>query len=1039
MWFLNGPLAEDELKRQIGAMAAGGVGGVQVAARTGLDTPYLSERWFHSIELIQDAAEQHGLAVWLADEYPYPSGASGGEVVLRHPEYRAWHMQADRVRAAPGEEVRLVAPGTSVLRACGVPLRGGVARWEEATDLEAHVGWIQHEHLLFEPSRVYLTTRRYMTNAPRPTLSWRAPSGADAWEIWLVAAAEVTDYKFFGSYVDLCNADACRLFLATTYERYLSRLGPERFSRLVGFFLDEAHPQNWSWRLPEFFRQRRGYDLLDVLPALWTEIGPATARVRYDYRQSLTELFDESFMRPVAQWCERHDVQLSLEVPSTRNVVQRHASVPGIDPGHDKVGVALDDVLARELPNFRGNLGFPASLAAQTGRTRVLDELFHSVGWSLTLQDMKAMLDRAAARGANLFALHAFCYTIGGLRKWDAPPSEFDQNPYWPYFRVLADYAARLAFALSRGRRVAPIALLDPITSLWAHTSLAGLQQDEIGRRVAREWTSIMRELIAAQRSHDNLDPTLLAEAHVDRGHLRIGDADYVLVVMPSMTNLEQIAWTKLEEFVASGGTVIACGSLPDEDIEPASAVLSRCRAAFGQAGQSGFQRVDSVAELLQRLEECVPADLQLIPNDNEQARRDFLVAHRRDAEDDLFLIANSSMQEHHCELAVRSSGSTILRLDLETGRMEPLEAWRGADDRLRVRVEFSRYGSELLLVTRDVRREPAARTPPAAPVLDVEMDGDWRCEVAGEGMNALRLERFRFTLGDDAEPDDVRWPPRAVVVEPKPLVNILQDCLLAGTEWPGRLRVEPIFGASPRIRLQLPASAWYAATFTVEALPRRAVLCIEDLALAGEWQVWVNQRAVPRDAFVPFRRWTVDNREADLAPLLQQGPNEVLVRVRVSRQSDGLLDAVYVLGDFGVFHDQAGAPVLGEYPAALRWAARHATGYPYFCGTFRLSRSVSLDVPAGAFRLRLSEEELMFAGVVEVAIDGHSLGVRAWAPFVWDVPAGLVRPGGTSGLTVLVTTTLVEQLEGKRYDRHRRELVPVAGAPLRIPGSIFS
>jgi hypothetical protein len=203
-------------------------------------------------------------------------------------------------------------------------------------------------------------------------------------------------------------------------------------------------------------------------------------------------------------------------------------------------------------------------------------------------------------------------------------------------------------------------------------------------------------------------------------------------------------------------------------------------------------------------------------------------------------------------------------------------------------------------------------------------------------------------------------------------------------------------------------------------------VLCIEDLAMAGDWQVWVNQRAVPRDAFAAYRRWTIDNREADISPLLTQGLNEVLVRVRVTNESDGLVDAVYVLGDFAVFHDQTGAAVLRERPSAIQWSARHASGYPYFSGTLRLSRSVSLDAPAGAFRLRLSDEELMFAGVVEVAINGQPLGVRGWAPFVWDVPAGLVRPGGMSGLSVSVTNTLVEQLEGRRYDRHRRELVPV-------------
>src|SRR5437899_5311615 len=50
--------------------------------------------------------------------------------------------------------------------------------------------------------------------------------------------------SFFGSYVFLCNADACQLFISTTYERYLARLGPERFARLAGFFLDERPPSS---------------------------------------------------------------------------------------------------------------------------------------------------------------------------------------------------------------------------------------------------------------------------------------------------------------------------------------------------------------------------------------------------------------------------------------------------------------------------------------------------------------------------------------------------------------------------------------------------------------------------------------------------------------------------------------------------------------------------------------------------------------------------------------------------------------------------
>ena len=97
MWFLNASIDDEEARRQIRAMASGGLGAVQVAARTGLRTPpYLSQRWFELIALVLDEALSHGLRVWLADEYPYPSGTSGGEVILRHPQYRAWQMRATR-------------------------------------------------------------------------------------------------------------------------------------------------------------------------------------------------------------------------------------------------------------------------------------------------------------------------------------------------------------------------------------------------------------------------------------------------------------------------------------------------------------------------------------------------------------------------------------------------------------------------------------------------------------------------------------------------------------------------------------------------------------------------------------------------------------------------------------------------------------------------------------------------------------------------------------------------------------------------------
>jgi hypothetical protein len=129
------------------------------------------------------------------------------------------------------------------------------------------------------------------------------------------------------------------------------------------------------------------------------------------------------------------------------------------------------------------------------------------------------------------------------------------------------------------------------------------------------------------------------------------------------------------------------------------------------------------------------------------------------------------------------------------------------------------------------------------------------------------------------------------------------------------------------------------------------------------------------------------------------------------------------VLGDFGVLHD--GGPVLVEAPTHLRWRNRHATGYPYFSGTLRLSNTISLPASDGPIHMCLPDEELMFAGVAELAIEGRSLGVRAWAPYEWVVPPGGV-PSGLSHVTVSITNTLVEQLEGKWYDPRPGQVVAV-------------
>ena len=92
-WFWNARLSAGEIRRQVAEMAAQGIRGFFIHPRQGLDCPYLSEEFFDRVGDAVAAAEKHGLRVHLYDEYPYPSGAAGGEVTLGSPSFFATELE----------------------------------------------------------------------------------------------------------------------------------------------------------------------------------------------------------------------------------------------------------------------------------------------------------------------------------------------------------------------------------------------------------------------------------------------------------------------------------------------------------------------------------------------------------------------------------------------------------------------------------------------------------------------------------------------------------------------------------------------------------------------------------------------------------------------------------------------------------------------------------------------------------------------------------------------------------------------------------
>lgn len=333
-WFWNGDITKEEISHQIKEMADKGLGGMFICARQGMTIPYLSKEWFEMVEYACAEARRYGLEAWLYDEYPYPSGMSGGEVLLEHPEAEHMILVHKKVEKSRGGEVEVNLGWSRVLFAKAYPVdKGGNTCWDEAVDLKDCIGNLQQEKIYQQTGLTKYNNKRFFSYGPSKILKTVLPELAErTWRIELYMEMAMGDFKYYGGFFDPCNKEAVRTFLETTHERYEKAVGDQFGITVHGMFSDEVgllSPIPWSKLLPEEFEKRNGYSLLDCMPALHDDSFENAMKVRYDLYETAHILFRTSYHKQVSDWCREHHLQYATEVPSMRHSTQRYSDIVG--------------------------------------------------------------------------------------------------------------------------------------------------------------------------------------------------------------------------------------------------------------------------------------------------------------------------------------------------------------------------------------------------------------------------------------------------------------------------------------------------------------------------------------------------------------------------------------------------------------------------------------------------------------------------------------------------------------------------------------
>ena len=391
-------------------------------------------------------------------------------------------------------------------------------------------------------------------------------------------------------------------FLALTHERYAATLGQHFGKTVRAIFTDEPSLRavyspltkaDKSWHLvwSETLSQALGGDFIKRLAAAGSKV--AESPLWRDYWAAYARVFHDVWTKPIADWCQSHNLPLSGHLLGENNFGEhvanygslhmqlREFQFPGIDEIHTRWEV--DKCEAMTL----------AAIAEYPGRERMC-EVFALGPCFMTLDTMRKMVDLCSSCGVDRYVMAISPFDMRGNyfnRGWLNVLSP--QQPWFREFaRPLAEYVAEAA---GRARKAQPLGVRWPADEdLWAVAGPAPGRSHalkEMTKKFQDEAREAIRARVPSPPTASTAPRTRLEAAWtfepVGLNSIRIDGPSLVIQDVPSTAELS-IQVQLVRGLKINGKRIDLASATPDTQFD-----LSYCRvpvAKLLQVGESKFE-----------------------------------------------------------------------------------------------------------------------------------------------------------------------------------------------------------------------------------------------------------------------------------------------------------------------------------------------------------------------------------------------------------------------------------------------------------------
>ena len=477
---------------------------------TSLQPEYPSEEYFDLCSYAAEQGKKLGMRCWIYDEGGWPSGSACGKVMADHPEYGRETLELYERSFSVGEVYK-----------------------KSSSDIIAS----------------------FVNDAELINNGYVFSDDAIVTEYYI-------DKDTNSNYPDLLNKEATEYFIDITHKKY--KLG----DNTTAVFTDEpkAPAGAFNKELSEKYEATYGESILPHLPLLAerVEVTAENAHILHRWYDLCSRMFCENFLLPCKEWANSNGMAFTGHMDKDHcpdgcmngggnfNLMRalRCLDIPGIDVIWRQLYPENQVADRDEMNGYNGFYPrYASSAAAQNGTKLAMSESFGVAGPGLTYDIMRFTVGYQAVRGINIFNLFNFPLGRKGQLLAQELPVFTENQPYYAQLPEINRYMERLSYIATLGERACDTALYYPVCDFQSGLNAGA---------VANEFDTLGRALEEKLIDFDIVDDDVISSAgSINEGVIRMGNAEYRTIIIPSNAYIPPETQCALNRFVELGGRVL--------------------------------------------------------------------------------------------------------------------------------------------------------------------------------------------------------------------------------------------------------------------------------------------------------------------------------------------------------------------------------------------------------------------------------------------------------------------------------------------------